>query len=321
MKFKTIEWDGVQITKPGMYGRIPLETYHHHEICDGPSISSSLLRLFNPDLGSPRHFYAKWGGNPHRVEPEEKRYFILGRALHHLCLGEKFFAKVFVQQPAEYEAAVGELKPWNNNALSCKAWNALQAKNRRTILTPKEVEQIRQMAISVGNHPMVREGLLRGLIERSFFWKDKETGIWLKWRPDSVPTDSADFGDLKSTTSVMRDALARTIRELGYYQQVALGAEATRHVLDMEMASFTYLFVEKQSPWCTRDERLFDEDINRGARMNRACLNMFAKCLKDNYWPGPGEGNEGNERIGLSATAREIIDKRLQYEGLADGQD
>lgn len=322
-KLESIKWDGKQITKPGMYEQMPIEAYHRHDICVGPSISSSGLRALNPDTGSPRHFYAKWPGNPNRKESDtEKRHFILGRALHHLVLGEKFFAKVFCVQPFEYEdKKTGELKAWSNNATICKDWHEARRKEWRTALTPKEVEQLKQMSTSVGNHPLVREGLFNGMIERSFFWKDKETGIWLKWRPDTVPTSSMDFGDLKSTTSTLYGDLVRTIRDFGYYQQVALGREATRQVFDMDMASFTYLFVEKQDPWCTRDVRVVEEDIDRGARMNRACIRIFAKCLKENHWPAPGEGNEGNERIALSGAAREAIDQRLKYEGLADGVD
>src|SRR5262249_6669221 len=155
-----------------------------------------------------------------------------------------------------------------------------------------------------------RHGILDGMIERSFFWRDKETGIWLKWRPDSVPTDAADFADIKTTTSVLWPDLCRTLRELAYYQQAALGRWACREILKMEMASFTYLFVEKETPWCTRDVRVEDQDLIRGERMNRACLRIFQRCLKEGHWPGPGEGNEGNERLGLSPTARESIDMR-----------
>jgi len=41
MNTETIKWDGKQITKPGLYGSIPLELYHAGNICDGPSVSSS----------------------------------------------------------------------------------------------------------------------------------------------------------------------------------------------------------------------------------------------------------------------------------------
>jgi len=321
VKLKTIVWDGKPITKPGMYSQIPLALYHGQEICDGPSISSSGLRQLNPQRGSPAHFYARWSGNPDRVEPEtEKKEFVLGRAVHHLLLGEPHFAKLFVQQPAEYPGQHGVLKPWSNNAHYCQRWNAEQAKLGRSILDPKQIGQIRAIAKSVGSHPFAND-ILHGLIERSLFWKDKETGVWLKIRPDAIPTDSADFADLKSTTSVVYSSLAKSINEFGYYQQAALVREGCKIVLGMDMQTFTFVFVEKAPPFAVRDIRLEAEDMDRGQRMNRACIRTFAKCLKDKRWPAPGYGNEGNERVGLSGAAREAIDNILRHEGLADGND
>lgn len=321
MKNLTRAWDGVQITQPGIYSGIPLESYHAPNICIGPSISSSGLREIFGENKSPKHFYAHWNGNPNRIEKPESRAFVIGRAVHHLMLGERFFAKLFCVQPDEWPDERGELKPWHNARTVCKAWNAARRKEGRAWLTPKEVESIKQMAISISNHPLVKQGALNGQIERSLFWIDKETGIWLKARPDAIPTDSGDYVDLKTTHSVHWSDLQRTMRDFAYYRQAGLVRAACRRVLDMEWHSFTLIFVEKGTPWCTRDVRCDDEDLHRGDRANRAALRIFAKCLKDNHWLGPGEGNEGNERLPLSPHGREAMDAKLKLEGLADNED
>ena len=319
-KDPSIRWDGNRITKPGIYSHMNLEAYHNPDICDGPSISSSGLRDINPDRGSPAHFYAQWAGNPEST-PKDTRAFVVGRAAHHLTLGQEFFAKLFAQQPEEYAAPDGELKPWNNNAKFCREWHAIKRKEGRIVLTAKEVEAVKQMAISVGNHPLVKQGLLNGLVERSLFWRDEETGIWLKARPDAIPNHSGDFADLKTTHSVMFPSVIKSIRDFAYYQQIALVRTGCREVLELEMSSFTYLFVESKAPWCTMDVQVDGEDVVRGDRMNRACLRTFAKCLKDGHWPGPAGDHVGVRRVGMSAAAREQIDNRLKHEGLADGQD
>jgi hypothetical protein len=241
--------------------------------------------------------------------------------VHHLLLGQKFFAKLFVEQPAEYvHHESGEVKPWNNNSKVCIAWNKARTREGRTIVTGKMIEAMKAMSISVGAHPLARD-FLSGQIERSFFWRDEETGIWLKWRPDAMPTSSMDFCNLKTTHSVLWPDLMRTMRTKAYYQEAALGQLACAHVLKREMHSYTYLFVESKRPNCCRDVRFYDEDFSAGRRMNRACLRIFANCLKTGQWPGPGAGNEGNERLGLSAAAREHIAAILAREGLADGVD
>lgn len=312
MAFKSIQWDRRRITKPGCYAGIPIDNYHSHDICDGPSASSSMLRALNPEIGSPAHMYAKWSGNPnYQPSNTEKRHFILGRALHHLVLGEKFFKETFIIQPAEYtDAKTGEVKPWNNNANVCKAWHAEHP--TKSVLTHDEAQRLLKMATSLGNHPLVKMGIFRGQIERSIFWKDRETGIWLKWRPDCIPMDAPDFGELKSTHSIQFGNLRKSVREFGYYQQTALGAEACREVLNMDMGEFRFIFVESNEPHCTADFAIEDDDIRRGTKLNRQMIRLFARCVEANRWPGPYDGREGQAKIGLADTARQSIDARLE---------
>jgi PDDEXK-like domain of unknown function (DUF3799) len=305
---QTTPWDGHAISKPGLYGALGLEAYHAANICNGPSISSSGLRaIFNQ---SPAHFFAEWRGNPNRVERGDSRHFIIGRAVHHLLLGEPFFAKLFAIQPEEYEGAKGEMKPWSNNATDCKKWHAERRKEGRSVLTLEEIENIRGMAEQLGAHPIIRAGALNGLIERSVFWKD-QSGMWLKSRPDSIPGDSGDFVDLKTTTSVRWGDLVRTIGDCGYHQQGALVRRAAREVLGIEHPTFTLVFVEKKNPWCVRVVTLKESDLDRGDKQNRIATDQFAACLKAGRWPGPGADREDAEYIELSDRQQKVIDDQI----------
>ncbi len=310
MKLESIPWSGKPIREPGLYSRIPISEYHGQAICDGPSVSSTGLRTLFSE--SPKHFYAEWSGNPKRKESKDSRAFILGRALHMVVLGEPYFAKLFCVQPDRVRTVESGIVNWHNNRPECKRWHEAQRAAGRTVLTSAEVEQLRGMSREICSHPFYQAGLLHGMIERSLIWKDKHTGIWVKWRPDVIPRHSADFGDVKSTQSVLWPDLMKTIDEYGYFQQAALGRWACREVLDGEMESFTYLFVEKSEPFAVRDVRLWDEDLQRGEDANRAALDLLARCLERDEWPGPGAGNEGNDRVPLSGAARERIDNRLK---------
>ena len=117
---KTLSWLREPITKSGIYADVPINDYHSGNICDGASVSSSdLRRLFSL---SPAHFYAEWPGNPNRIEPEDKAHFIMGRAVHHLFLGEKFFSKLFCIEPEEYpDRNTGLLKKWTYNRSTASA--------------------------------------------------------------------------------------------------------------------------------------------------------------------------------------------------------
>lgn len=312
MKLNTIEWSGKPITKPGLYSKIPLSQYHGQAICDGPSVSSSgLRRLFSE---SPAHFYAHWSGNPDYIDEADKKHFVLGRAVHHLMLGEPFFAKLFAAQPAEYpDAKTGELKPWTYNANYCKQWRIVQEKDGKAILTQSDIASIRGMAETLSKHPIVRAGALNGMIERSLFWRDKDSGIWIKSRPDSIPTTSTDFVDLKTCQSVLWRDMQNAVYENGYNQQAALVCESARKILGIEHPTFTLIFVEKTAPYCVRVVTLKDNDLARGERQNHAAIETIARCIKSGHWPGPGGEREDAEHLELPEYAQKSIDDRLEY--------
>jgi PDDEXK-like domain of unknown function (DUF3799) len=313
-KLQTVKWKpGEPISKPGMYSGISLERYHTGSICDGPSISSSGLRKIFSE--SPAHYWCESPLNPDRIEPKIKRHFILGRAVHHLMLGEPFFAKLFVVQPGEYpDSKTGELKPWNNNSTHAKLWHSKALVDRKLVLLPREIEQIKGMAVALGRHPLIKPPYqaLNGLIERSLFWKDKATGVWLKSRPDAIPTDGADFVDLKTCDSVLWPDLVRSIGKFGYPQQGALVRQAAREVFGIAQASFTLVFVESNPPHCVRVVELKPHELDRGDRQNRASLDLFARCLKSGHWPGPDYDKQDAEYIEMSDRQQKAIDDQLQ---------
>jgi hypothetical protein len=312
-----IPYIGGKITEPGIYARVPMVRYHDADICDGPSISSSGLRKIIHK--SEAHYWCDSPLNPNRVgTDDEKEHFILGRAVHHLILGEPFFAKLFVIQPDMYDSGKEEKgkqrwRPWFNGAGKCKEWNAEQARAGKTILTADQVDHIRGMALSLGQNPLVRAGILNGAIERSMFWKDKESGIWLKARPDAIPNDSLDFSDLKTTTSVRYEDLVSTIAKFAYYQQGALIGEGCRRLLGQEMNSFSLVFVESKPPYATRVVQLDPDDLKRGHELNRQALARFWRCLRNQEWPGPGGVQHDAQSISLSQRARENLDAIVQH--------
>ena len=53
------------------------------------------------------------------------------------------------------------------------------------------------------------------------------------------------------------------------------------------------------------------EDIARGASQMKWAIREFAKCVKTGVWPGPGNGAEDAEFMGMSQWARDKIDRRL----------
>ena len=283
---EAIKWDGKTVAKPGIYAGIPLETYHSQWILDGPSVSSTgLRRVLEINGGSPAHFFDTWSGNPDAADEPDKAHFALGRACHFLFLeGAKrgdAFSQYFVIRPdafPDYRTAAS--RAWRDNAIALG----------KTPLTDEQVEAITGMAKRIAVDPLA-VNLLRGDIERSMFWRDKKTGLWCKARPDSLPNDSGDFADLKTTTRTSFPLLMHSVGTCAYHQQAALIREGSATVLGLGMTSFSLVFVESKRPYCVRVAVLDVSDIDLGHRQNRMALDLIAKCIHEKRWPGPGDGH------------------------------
>jgi len=293
-----------KITEAGLYANVSMSRYHGPDLCDGWSASSSGLRkIFN---ASPAHYWSESSYNPHRAERTETSSLILGRAAHHLLLGESHFEREYVIRPDEIDGA-----PWQGNRKVCKAWLAEAALSGKTVLKGDQVDQIKGMSQSLAAHPLVQAGILNGLIESTMVYRDLDTGIWIKGRPDAMPSDCADFADLKTTTSVTDEDLQRTIFDYGYHMQGAVIGMCAREVLGIEMSSFSLVFVESKPPHCCRVVTLTPADIELGEQQVRVALALFEQGMRTGHWPGPGGTQTDASYISLPPWGEQKIKDRI----------
>lgn len=295
----------MKIDKPGQYDKVPMEFYHG-DLCVGPSVSSSGLRtLFTQ---SPAHYFDTSYLNPDREEDEDKEAFVLGRAAHHLLLGEDDFSTLFIVRPDE----APDGRAWNGNNNTCKAWLAKQADAGRTVLTPSQIVQIRGMARALAANSLVQSGILNGAIEQTLVWKDKETGIWLKARPDAIPNDGGDVADFKTTANFGFD-LDNSASKLRYDMQGALIKWGLKEVKGIDMASFSLIFALKKRPHCVDTLTFHDEDIEQAERDLRVSLRTFAHCIDTGNWFGP-MGSQGDARyLAFSKRVRDQAEYRRDF--------
>lgn len=307
-------WNGRPIDHAGIFSEVPISEYHSAKLCVGPSISSSGLRkIFN---FSESHFYDTWALNPNRAPPKESEAFTLGRAVHHALLGEKFFTEFFVAQPEKiFDPEEDKEVKWNSNRKVCKKWLAEAKTIGKAVLTSADLEKIRGMALALGKESLVRAGVLNGRIECTMAWPDKETGVWLLARPDVIPTDSGDFVDLKTTSSVIYRDLVRAIGEYGYHQQGALTGEGYEILTGRKMTSFSLYFVESSRPYCARAVQLNADDLALGRQQNRNALRRFVDGLNSDVWPGPGGRQDAVQDIKISDKARLAFEGKLKFDG------
>lgn len=309
-----IQWAGKPISTPGFYADVPMSAYHGANLCDGPSVSSSGLRkIFG---GSPMQFWIECPLNPDRLPAPDSDAFVLGRAAHHLLLGERDFAKHFAIRPEQWA-------DWRTNA--AKEWRAAKVLEGITVLDGKQVEQVRGMAgllpwqkglVDSGliNTAIVTDNdLLKGLIEHTLVFRDEETDVWLKSRPDVIPTSSGVFVDLKTTTSVDFDSIVRTLNDCRYDMQAALIGRACKAVLGIEMTAFLLIFVAKTAPFEVAVVELTHDDLVEAEKDLQVAIRVFARGIKEGRWPGAGGTQSDARPVGRSDWARKRAENRRLF--------
>lgn len=323
MLLKPEAWDGTPIVRPGVYSGVPSSSYHG-KLTAKHSVSNSGLKVVFDD--SPAHFFegsylnpANWkkvivDGVPtlQLIEKPASEPLVFGRASHHALLGEADFKEHFVIRPEKYRDEDGKLKPWSGSATVCKETLADYKARRLTVITAAQLEHIKGMAKSMGQHPMIREGILGGLIEHSMVAEDAETGIMLKTRPDSIPTDSGDYADLKSIADITDSGIEKAIGDNNYQMQGALVGMVHRLLTGQDMTSFTLVFVEKAPPYCVRIHTLTGEDLELGERQIRIALDTMARCFETGRWFGPGGDQKDASFATMNPWRRRAIEQRIK---------
>lgn len=306
-----------KITKPGVYRDIILEDYHNNvDLFDGPSISKSSLKwLLPPHGGSPKAFWGRWKYNPDHVEPKTTPALDFGRAVHALLLGDEVFSEKFAVRP-DYRPDDGALpekerRTWNANANDCKAW--LKEHEHLTILTSDQIDRIRRISKDAAEYPLVKAGILNGQVERTLCWKDEKTGIWLKCRPDVVPTSSGIYCDLKSASSFDEEFLERQIYDACYYLQGAMTRMVCRE-LGLPFDTFALLYVLNDEVPDTAHAEIADFELDRGEKAIRWALDTIAECLKSGEWPGAQPFNNGERQIQIRPWSKGRLDEFLQQQ-------
>ncbi len=270
----TVIKDGQRITAPGIY-RIGMDWYHS-DCCPGPSISSSGLRTIEQEC--PAQFWAFSHLNRDAFESPPKTHFSFGRAAHTLLLGDEKFKALYAVRPSKWDS-------WRSG--EAKAWREMQIELERDVLTHDDMAKITHMAAMMAQHPLIMGAkLLEGTMEASLVWKDAETGIWLKARPDVIPEFDGTISDYKTTSDASPHFCCRTIAKYGYEMQMALCSEGMKAVLGREASNFLLVFQQSTPPFHVTPVEVSADAIHWGKLRIRRSIRRFADCMESGEWPG-----------------------------------
>lgn len=295
----------------GIYD-MPAEQYHA-DPCPTPSLSASGMKLILDDC--PARF---WHGN-RRLNPAatdtRTKALDIGTAAHAWLLSQDTFEASISVKPSkeDYPSAIDGvdalrshcqdigIKPGRTIAEMCRQireadpsaelwpdiieeWSRLS--DGKTVISQSEFGSIKAMRDAAMSSDMVRMALSAGKPEQSLFWKDEETGVWLRCRPDFLPTVPRFVPDFKTARSAHPNDFRRSTKEFGYHIQAAHYLDGIEQVTGTKPDAFFFIVQEKTAPYlvslCTLDE----EAMLWGARLARRAIRIFAHCLDTGRWPG-----------------------------------
>lgn len=303
-----------RIIKPGLYADIPATDYHGAEICDGPSISSSGLKLIEK---CPLKYWVQSPLNPDRVPQASKRHFSVGNAAHHfVMLGEKDFFKSFHVTPSGFSRA-------KSRAMADEIAAADEAEaNGLTVISADDYEMVKQMAYAVSRHPVASAAFTSGIVEPTLAWKHDVTGVWLRCRPDFFPHARLHIPDYKTAESVDPARFERSAFDFGYHQSAALYMDGIEAVFGERPKSFFLIAQEKSFPYVVEIFAVDSYALDWGRRLNERAIRIFAECLHRDVWPTYGadiKRQTGNDVLAVSLPRYAALDLESQAEaGLFD---
>lgn len=250
---------------------------YHGQPCDGPSVSrSNLWTLWKK---SPAHMFDAWSGNPNAASHDETEALIFGRCAHLLVTNEERFGKEFiVSEYADFRSKEAQL------------WKAAQGAAGKTVITHKMADTLTAMANVASKDQRLRRLLKHGEGEMSYLFKDHATGIWLKAKPDWVPSGSGPILDYKTSVDASPEAFDRAALSYGYHVQAALGLNALQAVANDSRIGFVNIIQEKTRPYCIELVSFEPDEIKWGEAILRKSLDRLAKCLERSEWPGYSKG-------------------------------
>jgi hypothetical protein len=257
------------ILDEGIYDALPAEIYHDPRCTPEPSLSSSGAKILLDE--SPAHFkYRVLGGNQPRSSA-----FDIGNATHLLVLEpEAFAARTHLVDADDYRTKEAR-----------DAREIARGNGRIPLLRP-EAQAVRAMRAALAAHPVAKHAFAAGRAERSYFWRDPETGVWLKARLDYEPEHRRYLADLKTAMSAHPETFRKRVAEYGYHISAAWYLDALERFHGETPNRFFFVVVEKQPPHVISVVELEPEALDWGRLQARKAIRLFADCLARGDWPG-----------------------------------
>jgi exodeoxyribonuclease VIII len=160
----------------------------------------------------------------------------------------------------------------------------------RIVLPQDDHDTIQRMRDAFYADPRAKALMaMKGPVEVSGVFTDEDTGELCKMRGDKLLPDIAAVGDYKTAECAKRAPFVRSIRRFGYHRQGAMYVDGVNSIPGIgAYDSFLLMAQEKVEPFAVGIYRLRERSLNKGRREIARMLWVYARCRRENFWPGYG---------------------------------
>jgi len=238
---------------------------------------------------------------------EKKSHFDFGNAFE-IALVEplNFDEKVAVFKESDLIAEIMEKKPETKTVRATKLFKDakkefFELNSEKYIINDtgeESMETIEKMLESCFKDKVI-QSLVRDLkYQVSAFWKDKETGLNLKTRPDICHREKRVIVDIKSTIDGSPKAFSRQLANLDYPFQASLQIKGCIEsgMID-SLSNYYWLTVEKKIPYSATLYEFTPDDIQRSMDELEYVLRNVSKAMKQKFFPS--YSNEADNELGI----------------------
>jgi len=253
----------------GEYNNLSNQEYHAAE---GLS-STGLIKLVKQ---TPAHYKAYISG-----KRESTPAMRLGSAIHSIILEPHKFDKIYTCKPEGMNFATKEGKLWKEQHEGLE------------ILSYDDYHTCHGIHNAVNNNSRAMELMTGSKFEQSIFVKIPNTEITLKCRPD-ILLSNGSMVDVKTTESADPRAFQGSISRYGMelamcFYKIVMSLHLGCSVNDID---FTFLAIEKDSPYEMAFYNLDQESMARAMEDVRRGLEIYQYCVENNNWYGYGNDTQ-----------------------------
>ncbi len=202
-----------------------------------------------------------------------------GRAAHTLLLeGWTHFQNCYAALPPGLD---------RRTSLGKAAYTKCMEENAgKDFISGDDFSKLLEMQEAVRNHPFASKLLEEGQSEQTVIWKDLDSGLWCKCRPDRIPIgDKGILVDLKTCANADEYNFSRDVVKYGYAVQAAFYLDGMNAVTAKAYDAFCFVAVSKEAPYQTEVYMLDEEFLEYGRNEYRRLINIELACRQTGIYP------------------------------------